>query len=297
MFRNVRFYRLDNDWPDDESAVSEALGNAAFAPCGPLTERSSGWVPPAANAGDSLARRVNGADLLLLRSQSRVLPPAAVNEQLEVRIAEFTDRMQQPPGAREKKRLKAETRDELLPQALLRSDRVWGFVDIGRKIIGVDALQPAAADRFLRRLRAAFGDLDIKPLQFREPVAGLLTRIMLGNAPGQFVVGKECRMQDAADPRSVVRWTGFDLTEKTIRNHVAEGMHLTHLAVDYDNVLNVVIDENGVLSKLRFLGMDDAGDDHDDPVARQDAEFVLITGTLRLLLADLETLLGGTGQQ
>jgi len=293
MFRNVRFYRLDSDWPDDESAVSEALGNATFEPCGPLTERSSGWVPPASDASTLLARRVNGADLLQLRSQSRVLPPAAVNEQLEERVAEFTERMQQPPSAREKKRLKAETRDELLPKALLRSDRVWGFVDTGGKIIGIDALQPAAADRFVRRLRAAFGDLEIRPLQFRQPVAGLLTRILLGNAPGQFAVGRECRMQDAADPRSIVRWNGFDLTDKTIRNHVAEGMHLTHLAVVYDNVLSVVIDERGVLSKMRFLGMEDAGDDHDDPVARQDVEFVLITGTLRLLLADLQKLLGG----
>lgn len=293
MFRNVRFYRLDSDWPDDESAVSEALGNATFEPCGPLTERSSGWVPPAPDASTLLARRVNGADLLQLRSQSRVLPPAAVNEQLEERVAEFTERMQQPPSAREKKRLKAETRDELLSKALLRSDRVWGFVDTGGKIIGIDALQPAAADRFVRRLRAAFGDLEIRPLQFRQPVAGLLTRILLGNAPGQFAAGRECRMQDAADPRSIVRWNGFDLTDKTIRNHVAEGMHLTHLAVVYDNVLSVVIDERGVLSKMRFLGMEDAGDDHDDPVARQDVEFVLITGTLRLLLADLQKLLGG----
>jgi len=295
MFRNVRFYRLDSDWPNDEALVSEALANATFEPCGPLTERSSGWVPPAPDAGDDLARRVNGADLLKLRSQSRVLPPAAVNEQLEERIAEFTDRMQQPPSARDKKRLKAETRDELLPKALLRSDRIWGFYDPKNQLIGVDALQPAAADRFLRRLRAAFGDLAIQPLQFQQPVAGLLTRIMLGNAPAQFAVGKECRMQDAADSRSVVRWKGFDLTEKTIRNHVAEGMRLTHLAIEYDNILSVVIDENGVLSKLRFLGMDDAGDDHGDPVARQDAEFVLITGTLRLLLADLRKLLGGFG--
>jgi DNA recombination-dependent growth factor C len=57
--------------------------------------------------------------------------------------------------------------------------------------------------------------------------------------------------------------------------------------------MNFVLDENGVISKLRFVGMDDDNEDHNDPLARQDAEFVLITGTLRNLLGDLKKQLGG----
>ena len=100
-------------------------------------------------------------------------------------------------------------------------------------------------------------------------------------------------MQDMGDVASVVRWTEFDLTDQTIRNHVANGMRLTHLAIEYDNIMSCVLNENGVISKLRFLGMDDDIEDHKDPLARLDAEFVLITGTLRNLLGDLKKLLGG----
>ena len=293
MFRNVRYYRFDNTWPDSEEALSEALENAAFEPCGPLTERSSGWVPVYPDAGDLLARRLNAADLFKLRSQSRLLPPAVVNEELEIRIDEFTKRMNEAPSPRDKKRMKAEARDELMPKALLKSDKIWGFVDLKEQLIGIDSAQSAAAERFLRRLRAAFGDLDIKPLQFRQPVAELLTKIFLGDAPGQFAVGRECRMQDAHDPGSIVRWTDFDLSDNSIRNHVAQGMRLTHLGIEYDNVMSCVLDENGVITKLKFLGMDDDSDDHLDPLARLDAEFVLVTGTLRMLIADLRKLLGG----
>ena len=293
MFRNVRYYRLDNPWPESEEAVSKALENAGFVPCGPLTERSSGWVPVYPDAGDLLARRLNGADLLKLRSQSRLLPPAVVNEELEARIEEFSKRMNEAPSAREKKRLKAETRDELMPKALLKSDKIWGFVDLKEKLIGIDTAQNAAAERFLRRLRAAFGDLNLKPLVFRQPVAELLTKIFLGDAPGQFTVGQECRMQDAQDSGSIVRWTNFDLGDKTIRDHVANGMRLTHLGIEYDNVMSCVLDENGVITKMRFIGMDDDSEDHLDPLARLDAEIVMVTGTLRLLMADLRKLLGG----
>lgn len=293
MFRNVRYYRLESIWPESEKALSKELQKAGFKPCGPLTERSSGWVPVDPDAGNLLARRVNGADLVKLRSQSRVLPAAVINEELEVRIEEYRNRMQEAPSPREKRRLKAETRDELLPKALLKSDRIWGYVDLKEKVVGIDTALESVAERFLRRLSAPFGGLVARPLQYKQPVDELLSGIFLGGAPGQFSVGRECRMRDPGDPGSVVRWTDFDLTDQTIRNHVANGMRLTHLAIVYDNVMACVLDENGVISKLRFLGMDDDDDDGNEPLARLDAEFVLITGTLRKMLGDLKKALGG----
>jgi recombination associated protein RdgC len=273
--------------------LSQNLKETEFQPCGPMTERSSGWMPVGPKTGELFARRLNGADLFKLRSQSRVLPAAAIKEEVETRIEEFRERMREEPSAREKRRMKAESRDELLPRAMLKSDKIWGYADLKEKVIGIDTAQDSVAERFLRRLRAAFGDLNIRPLQYRQPVGDLLTGIFLGGAPRQFSLGRECRMQDAVDAGSVVRWTDFDLADKTIRDHVANGMRLTHLAIEYDNTLSCVLDENGVIGKLRFLGMDDDRDNDSDPLARQDAEFALTTGTLRLLLGDLRKLLGG----
>lgn len=293
MFRNIRYYRLESDWPNAEKVLSKKLETAAFSPCGPLTERSSGWIPVDPETGNLLARRVNSADLLRLRSQSRVLPHSVINEELESRIEDFRNRMQEAPSPREKRRLKAEARDELLPKALLKSDRIWGYVDLKEKVIGIDAAQSTAAERFIRRLSTPFDGLKIRPLQYQQPVNELLTKIFLGDVPDEFTVGRECRMQDAADSGSVVRWSNFDLSDATIRNHIANGMHLTHLAIEYDNVMGCVLDDNGVISKLRFLGLDDDREEDNDPLARMDAEFVLITGTLRKLLGDTKRLLGG----
>src|SRR5210317_2094641 len=292
MFRNVRFYSLDGEWPESEDALSENLQKAGFEPCGPFTERSSGWVIIDADSSDALARRVNGADLFRLRSQSRVLPHAVINEELEARIEEYRERTGEAPPPREKRRLKAEARDELLPKAMLKSERIWGYFDLKEKVVGIDAAQESAAERFLRRLQASNDRMELQPLKYRQPFDELLTKVFLGGAPGQFAVGRECRMRDAADTASIVRWANFDLSDRSIRDHVAHGMHLTHLEIVYDNVMSFVMNENGVLTKLKFLGMDDDGEDHDDPLARLDAEFVVITGTLRNLLGDLRKLLG-----
>lgn len=292
MFRNVRFFQLDGDWPDSEEAVSRQLEMSAFEPCGPLTERRSGWEPINAESSDSLARRVNGADLLKLRSQSRVLPAAVINEELEKRIEDYQARMNEKPPTREKRRLKAETRDELLPQAMLKSERIRGYVDPKLKLLGIDAVNKPAAERFLLHLRKPFDQITFKPMKFKRPVEELLNKIFFGSAPLQFALGRECRMQDPAEPRSVVRWSDFDLNDKTIKDHVASGMRLTHLAIVYDNLLGCVLDEDGVIRKMQLLGADDGGMDDDDPLARMDAEFVLMTGTLRHMLADMRKLLG-----
>ena len=294
MFRNVRFLRLNGDWPESEEAVSERLAKSGFRPCGPLTERSSGWVPIDADRSESLARRVNAADLIKLRSQSRVLPPAAINEELENRIEEYRARMNENPPPREKRRLKAETRDELLPKAMLKSDRILGYVDLKEKLLAIDAAQNATAERFLLHLRAPFDQVKFLPWGFNRPFGELLNKIFFGSAPGQFSLGRECRMQDPSDARAIVRCTDFDLTDSTIRQHVATGMRLTHLGIVYDNLLSFVLDEDGVLRKVKLLGADDdEADGQGDPLTRLDAEFVLMTGTLRHLVADMNKLLGG----
>ncbi|MEM8815292.1 MAG: recombination-associated protein RdgC [Pseudomonadota bacterium] len=293
MFRNVRFYRWQGPWPDAEDKLSENLAKAAFTPCGPLTERSSGWEPVAHDQSPLLARRVNGADLVKLRSQSRVLPHAAVNEELEHRVEAYRERMQELPSTREKRRLKNEARDELMPKALLKSDRIWGYADPGEQIVAIDTAQEANAERFLRRLTAAIDGLSVSPLQYREPVDPVLAKVFFGDAPKQFALGRECRMQDLSDSRSIARWTDFDLSDPSIRKHVSDGMRLTHLALEYDNVMSCVLDENGTVSKLKLLGMDEDSDESHDPLARLDAEFVLLTGTLRHFIKDLKKLLGG----
>ena len=70
-------------------------------------------------------------------------------------------------------------------------------------------------------------------------------------------------------------------------------MRLTHLAIVYDNILGCVLDEDGVITKMRFLGADDDADDDGDPLTRMDGQFVLMTGTLRHMLADMKKLLRG----
>jgi recombination associated protein RdgC len=294
MFRNVRFYRLSSPWPKTEQELSEKLAENAFAPCGAYAERAAGWEAPVDGEDALLCRRLNGADLVQLRTQSRVLPVAAIREAMEGKVAEYCRRMAQEPPRSEVRRLKEETREELLPKALLRSERNRACFIHSEQLLAVDAGTDARADWFIDQLRTCFGEFNCVPLEFNEPPAGLLKRIFLGETPAGFTLGRECRMQDPTDGKSVATWREFELSDGAIRRHVADGMNLTHLGVGFDELLTCVISHEAVVGKLKFAEGDAIDTpDSEDPAARLDADFVLLSGALSRMMKALKSLLGG----
>jgi recombination associated protein RdgC len=296
LFRSVRFYSLASPWPDSEQELSEKLFGAAFKPCGPYVELSSGFEPPVGEQHGLLARRVAGADLLRLRSQARVLPAAAIKEALEIRIDEYRARMQEEPGRRVKRQLKDQTRDELLPKALVKSDRVSALYLVNERVLAVGTASEAKAERFLEQLRAALGKLEAKPLAYHTPFTALLHWTFRGDGPREIICGRECRMRDLTENKGLVRWQNYDLAQDPVRECVDDGLEITHLGFEFGNLLSGVLDTNGVLTKLELLGVEEAdAGSAEDELARQDAEIALLAGTLRQLLSTWRQTLGLEG--
>jgi len=293
MFRNLRFYRVTSPWPESEEKLSEMLSTNAFAPCGSFAERSAGWEAFGGNENEPLCRRLNGADLLQLRTQSRVLPVAAINEALEDRLAEFRSRMELEPTRSEVRRLKEETRDKLLPTSLVKSERSRACFIHSESLLVIDGGTVSKAEWVIDQLRACFDEFYCTPLTFNNSPADLLTGIFMGDSPLGFSLGRECRMQDVRDMKSVVTWRDFELSDPSIRQHVVEGMRITHLGVGFDEVMTCVIDQEGVVSKVKFIEGEAVDEWGEDPMAKLDADFVLLTGAVRRLVEDLKKLLGG----
>ena len=293
MFRNLRLYRLRSPWPDSEEALSHRLEDASFKPCGSLSEFSHGFEAPEPSL-DSLCRRVAGADLMRLRSQSRILPAAAINEALELRIEEWTARTGELPSRRDKRDLKDEVRIDLLPRSLLKSDRTQCLCLPAEELLVVDAASEKRAEAVLDALRDALGSLQVTPLAFKEPIAAFMQSIFLGRSKGDFRIGNECRMEDPVNSRSTVTWLDMELSGGDVRRHVQDGLKLTRLAVDYDGVVSCVLGEDGVLRKFKLAGVDRLDDmPEEDSLARLDGEIALTAGSITRLVRALKKALGG----
>jgi recombination associated protein RdgC len=294
FFRNVRLYRIHSPWPASEEALSLVLENAAFKPCGAFSERSGGFEPPVTDAGDLLSRRIGGADLLQLRIQTRVLPPAAVQEALALRIEAFKQRTQSEPNRTEKRDLKDEVYSELLPQALLKSDRVQAIMLPQEGVLVVGSASESVADYFLDALKRAMVTFQYAPMAFKTPPQDFINQLFMGGSREQFRMGRECRMRDPADSRSSVNWLDFDLADTAVRRHVTDGLKVDRLGLIFDQVCALVIDEELILRKVRLLGQDDVNDiPEEDPLAKHDAEFVIMAGAFKSLVAGLAAAMGG----
>ena len=296
MFRNIRFYRVKSSWPKTEAELSEQLKQLAFKPCGPYSEMSSGWEAPSSEQPDLLCRRLNGADLLRLRTQTRLLPAAAINEALTERLQDYEARMQEKPSAKQKRRLKTELREELLPKALVKSDRINCFYLHSSGILGIEVASEPKAERFLDCLRVALGGLEAVPLLFNKPISDWLNAIFLGCVPANFRLGHECKMQEPTLGGAVINWKDIELGDSSIRKHVIDGMRVERLALEFDDIMSAVVDQNGAISRLKFVGDSAAAEletSDESMLARQDAEFVLLTGTISRFLDELKRILNG----
>lgn len=296
MFKNTRFFRYTSNIPESEEELNAALAEFAFQACGPFSEKSSGWEPPA-DGTSMLVRQVEKASQFRLRVQSRVLPTAAINDALEIRVAEFRQRMGHEPGRSERRRLKAETRENLISKALLKSDRTAAFFLHTDQLLGIDAASPSRADQILDLLRMSFPKSEFTPLVYKRSFGRMFTDMLGGNAPAGLVTGRECVLQDMSDVRARVRWTDIDLSATMLQKLMREGMAVTQLGMTFADVLSFTLSDAGVLSKVRLIGMDSTDEiELEDPLARHDADFVLMSGTYRRLLRCFEAALATGGQ-
>ena len=295
MFRNLRLYRVQSEWPVSEQALSTILEERTFKPCGAYTESSAGFESPAGEVDPLLARRVGGADLMRLRVQTRLLPSSAVNEAMEERIKAFQARMHREPSRKEKRDLKDEVHAELMPKTLLKSQRMWGMFIVKEGLLAVDTSSEAQAELFLDTLRSAFGSLEAVPLSFNEPVGRLLSQIFLGNGPTRFQAGRECKMLDTAAGKASVSWLDMELESASVQKHVRDGLTLDRLAIRFDDVITCVLDQMGVVRKFKIEGVtgDEDAELDDHPLALLDAEFVIVGGMVQRLVEGLKKELKG----
>ena len=293
-FRNLRVYRIQSEWPESEEALSDLLAAAEFKPCGAFAERSGGFETPVDNSGDLMCRRLAGNDLIQLRVQSRVLPAAAVKEALAERVDEFKQRMHSEPNRAEKRELKEEIYSQLLPQALTRSDRVQAFYLRDKKLLVVGTVSQSVAEYLLDNLGRALISLRYSPLAFKQPALDLLTQVFLQTRVDSFSLGRECRMRDPSDSAATVNWLDIDLADPSVRRHVTEGLAVDRLGLNFDQVFRFVLDSDLVVRKLRLADQESIPDEPmDDPLAKHDADFVMLSACVNQLMEGLEKSLGG----
>lgn len=295
-FKNLQIYRFSEPFELDAESLNAVLADYPFTPCGSQDMSRCGWTPPLGRYAESLVHAANGFIMICLKRQDKLLPPAVVSEVLEDRVIEIEQREAQKLSRKARQELKGEIIFNLLPKAFARSSLHYAYIAPADGLLVVDAASANRSEELVSELRTALGSLGAIPLQVNKLPVDVMTNWLTARAADGFVVGEECELRDNADIRSIIRCKNQDLQSAEITGHLGAGMHVSKLALSWQDRLECVIDENLGIKRLRFSDIvreKTAEVEADDAAMQFDVDFSIMTLELAGFLKALIEVMGG----
>ena len=295
FFRNLTLFRFSSSAAKSLKDLDLALADHILRACGPLEVATRGFVSPFGPDSEVLSHTVGKAILVTLGSEEKLLPAAVVNAELGKRLRKEADRRGRPVGGRQRRAIKAEVLDALLPQAFVRPARLNAYLDSKNGWLVLDTASRKAAEAALAALRQALGSFPAQPLTAAETPRALLTEWLAhGKLPGGLGLGDECELRDPAGG-AIIRCRRQELESTEVRAHLKQGKQVFQLGLQFEGRASITLGEDLVIRKLRFLDVvQDSldADGVDSAEAELDARFALMTLELERLLAGMEQWFG-----
>jgi len=296
-FKNLQIYRFNQPFELDASTLGQQLEQQAFLPCGSQDTTRSGWVPPLGRHGSEFVHATNGYLMICAKRQDKLLPAAVINEELEQKALEIESREARQLPRKERRALRDEVYFSLLPRAFVRSSLQFAYISPRDQLLIVDAASAKRAEDLLQGLRDTLGSLSVIPLVSRHQPIDVMTR-WISSAQGEsgFEPGEECELRDNANVNSVIRCKNQDLSSAEIINHLKTGMHVSKLALNWQQRLEFVLDEKLAVKRLRFADMvqEQASEiEADDAATQFDVDFSIMALELSAFISALADAFGG----
>jgi recombination associated protein RdgC len=292
-FKNLQIYRLPAPWAFTPEQLEAALSTNAFSPASSNELLRQGWDKPRPNGG--LVHVVNKQMLILLGTEKKLLPATVINQVAKARAAEMEEAQGFAPGKKAMKELKERVADELLPRAFSIRGNVWTWIDPVNGWLVVDAASPAKADEVIKLLLKAVDRMPLESLRVNRSPVGVMTEwLQADDAPAGFTVDMDTELRATGESKAAVRYVRHTLEADEVRRHIAAGKQCTRLAMTWDSKISFTLTESLALKGVKPLDVlkeTENSTRNDDE--RFDGDFMLMTGELSKLMADVVEALGG----
>jgi len=291
-FKALQVFNIDQHADYSEKKLQKNLTDYVFTPCSTVTPKTWGWYPPTDNPEHELGYFANGFIMLCLKTEKKLIPPLVVKELLTQKITAMTkDGLN--VSKQERMRLKDEIIQDLLPRAFHTANKTFAYIDTQHHILVIDAASPKKADDFLMAFRSTF-DYKITRSDIQNSCSQMTKWLATQNSPNPFIIEDACLLQNANYQDSFVKYSGQDLNTNTIKTQLQQGFYVRQLLMSWDAKLEFVLNEDAVISKIKFLA--DVknlakNSSRDTELMAFDADFVIMTETLRAFIQDLSLIL------
>lgn len=278
-FKNLKIYSLTQTLDIAEDDLQAKLSELPFRPCGQQDTATAGWTSPLGQ-GDLLYHAADGKILLSLKKQERLLPSSVVNAELAEKVEQIENETGSPVGKKARQDMKQEIIHRLLPQAFTKNSFTFGFVSAKDNLVIVDASSDGKAETFLATLRKCLGSLPVVPMARRSIQADLTIWLKGQGVPSELELLQEAELKSTGEDDSIVRCKNQDLSADEITNHIDAGKLVQKVAVQWDETLSALVQEELSIKRLKFSDViAEQNDDipKDQQAARLDADFALMS--------------------
>ena len=293
-FKNLQIYRFPAPWDITPARLGEQLARHAFRACTSYELQTQGWASPRDN--DLLVHAVHGQLLIALGAEKKLLPASVIKEVTKEKAAELEDRQGFTPGRKQLRELKDQVTNELLPRAFNVRRNTWVWIDPQAGWLVIDSGAPGKADEVLALLNKSVDGMHFERLDVTlSPMVAMTAWLAADEVPPGFSVDQDTELQSPVEEKATVRFVRHALDAKEVQRHISAGKQCTRLALTWENRVSFVLTES--LTLKRIAPVDVIKESADGVVLvedeRFDSDFMLMTGELRGMIADLVEALGG----
>ncbi len=296
-FKNLTLFRFNEPFNLSSAEIEQKMQPMRFQPCGSHDEASFGWTSPLGRNHEQLIYTANGMLMLCGKKEEKVLPTSVINELLQEKITDLETEQARKLSKKERSTLKDELIFELLPRAFSFSRHLYAYLDLQGGWVVVDSSSSKKAEELLSSLRRCLGSLPIVPISTLEkPSVNMTDWLIRNQAPEGILIEEECELRSPEEEGAIVRCKKHDLTLPEITHHLETGKQVIKLALNWENRLSFVLDENLAVKRVRFLELvqDQVADTQaETALERFDADFAIMSQEFAQFLPRLLSLFGG----
>ena len=290
-FKNLRLYRFSDNVDILAEDLETALNTDPFIPCGRHEPSRSGWVPPLGEASTNLVHSADGCLLVCLKHEEKILPTAVIRDKVDQAVQQIEDRESRKVYRKEKDSIKDDVLHDCLPQAFTRSHRHFAYIDTRQGWLCIDNATSGKAEALIKKMREALGSLPVIPIQVNDSPAVIMSQWLIDDhLPEGITLEHECELKEPGEEGSILRCKHQDLLSEEIKQHLDAGKKVTRVALDWRNHMKLILQEDLVLKRLKFSEqlVNEAQEDADgDEISQADADFALMTSTLKQFIPEL----------
>lgn len=293
--RNLTFFRFNMALGDylaqqtgDLTILASFIEQNRFRDIGPQEFSTSGFVPV---LGYDFT--ISSADYegFALRIAEKLLPGASIREAVAKKCDIVESLEGRKPDAKERKRIKDDVINEMLPHAPVRLKTIRGWFDYAEGWLVIDTASRKQAEYVLTQLRQALGSLPAVPLIPEESPRVTLTQWLLCGMPMElpYQIDSECQLRDPATSNGArVTFVRQDLETDEVIDHARAGKQVYRLGIVFDERASMVLDSDLVVRKLKLtdVALDSLTGAYADESPAQ-ADFALVTLEVSRLCASL----------